>query len=86
MKERRQTLGLRGRGNANNANDSTRYVNSNNLASNCNANTGGSAKVKKNRSVVAARSAEHLRQDSNKKRLSAKADEMPLMPALKALE
>ena len=42
--------------------------------------------MKKNRSVVAARSAEHLRQDSNKKRLSAKADEMPLMPALKALE
>lgn len=85
MKERRQTWGLRGRGNANNANDSPRYVNSNNLASNCNANTGGSAKVKKNGSVVAARSAENLRQDSKNKRLSAKADEKPLMPALKAL-
>lgn len=57
--------GLRGRGNANNTNVSPRYVNSNNLASNANANTGGSAEVIINDSVVAARNAEHIRQDSN---------------------
>ena len=76
--------GVRVRGNANNA-SSARSVNSNNLASNCNANNGASAHVQKTTAILAAGSAENTRQGSKLERLLAKAAETPLMPMLKHL-